>query len=445
MAYIQNDEEELQQGQGQPQVGQGSNLVDSSGGAGTSAGQGAGAGQGWTNIQAYLNANKGDTGSSQALTNAVGSQFGKERESFSGDSAKFLDDANKQVKGSIIGNDQADQYIQQAGDMYKYDNKNTTGGKTTLGAGEGSQQKVTPGQEYQAPTYDNGLSYGDITNKFQNFLGGQYQGPKEYNYNLSTDAQNYGSNLKDNAGFDTLMNDVYSKAAQKPLSSGQFQLQKQFDVNNENLVNARNNLSGQYDQLVADRDKTVGDTTSQLGQLENQYRGAQTGLKDYLGKQSNSYQTQIDKAEADARQSYNNEYKGGSGYGNSFSGIGFDPGREGDLSSGNANTLRDFLNSRGLGGDSFGHLTWEQLQKEQGIGNSGEGAYKFLKQPGQTDDVRDFRNQFASNTARLNDFYSAQDANYANTADPEERRYNAIQDFLGSNAARKQQGFKVRG
>jgi hypothetical protein len=46
---------------------------------------------------------------------------------------------------------------------------------------------------------------------------------------------------------------------------------------------------------------------------------------------------------------------------------------------------------------------------------------------------------------RLGEFYAGQDAQYANTADEQERTYNTIQDFLNSESPRKQQGFRVRG
>jgi len=436
VAFIDDNEDELGQAQGEtqgPQIGQGSNLV-SGGQGGASAGQGAGAGNGWTNIQAYLNANKGDTGSAQALSNTVNSQFGQEREKMTGDANKFVSDAETQNKNSIIGTSQADQYINQAGDLYRYDDKGTTGGKTTFGPGESAREKVTPGQEYTPATYDNGLDYGGVVNKMKSFLGGSYAGPKEYNYGFDTKTQNYGNNLKDNGGFDSLMNSVYANAAQKPLTSGQFQLQKQFDVNNQALSDARQNLSSGYDQLVSDRDKTVSDTTAKLGGLEEQYRNAQTGLTDYLGKQGNSYQAAIDRAESDARKSYNDSYKGDESYrSNALAGY---------------TNPNDRLRNAGVWGDDGRSLTWEQLQREQNIVNDPNGLadYNDIRR-GDTSysAVAGQKRNYAGNTTALNDFYTAQDNKYANTADAEERRWNAIQDFLGTGAKRKEQGFKVRG
>jgi len=436
MAFIDQDleDDELNQGQGgQPQVGGSSSIVGGTGGS--SAGQGAGAGGGFTNIQAYLNANKGDTGSGQALSNTVNSQFNQERDKFAADSSKFLTDAQNQAKQNYIAEPDAQKLIDQAAGLYRYDNKGTTGGKTTFGPGEGSQEKVTPGQEQTPVDYGNNYSYDDITKKFQNALTAQYSGPKEYNYGFDTKTQNYGSALKDNASFDNLMTDVYSNAAKTPLTSGQYQLQKQFDVNNESLANARQNLSGSFDQLTKDRDKTVADTTAGLGATEQSYRENQTKLNDFLNNRTNDYDQQISQAESDARAQYNNQFKTEkSARNNALSGYVPD----------NSPQLRDL----GVWGNDGKNITWEQLQNEQNQVTDPRGSayYNDIRRGDSSyAAVRDQKDKWKGNIDALNDFYFASDNKYANTADNEERAYNAIQDFLNSGKAKKEQGFKVRG
>lgn len=421
MAFIQGNPDDELQGQGQEgQAGQGQTPLVGAGsqqvGQGVSqGGVGAGGAGGWTNIQAYLKANEGDTGSSQALSKEVGSQFGKERDAIKQQSGAFVTDAEKQVNDSKVTTGQAGDMIEQGATDYDF----------------GGQQKS---------------SYTDGVNKIQGFLGNDYKGPKEYSYGFGADTQNYGEALKGGSGFDTLMNNVYKNQAGRPLSSGQFQLQKQFDVNNENLTNARGKLAGQFDQLGKDRDQTVTDTTAKLGGFEQDYRTTQNSLKDFLGRQSNDYDTQIGQAEADARAGYKQTFeKDHSGRGNTFSGK---FGNNYILNRGAAD-----LGASGVWGDRNGtDLTWQELQREQGLGSptSKDWYYNILK--GDAPLTGNYggsraalRDSFAGNASTLNKFYGEQDAKYGDTADKQERAYNTIQDFLKSDAKRKAQGFKVRG
>lgn len=385
MAYIENKEEDLingQQGQApqgsQPLVGGESQLVGNGSGV-SQAGVGAGGTGGWTNIQAYLGANKGDQGSAQALNKTVGSQFDNERKTFETDSKSTLGNAQKQVDDSRVSNEQADQSIKSAAENYSWD---------------GNQKS----------------EYSDGVAKMQNALNSQYAGPTNYTYNLGTQTQNYGNQLKDNTGFDALMKNVYSGAAQKPLSSGQFALQKQLDVNNQGLVDTRKNLSGAYDQLGSDRDKTVADTTSALGGYEQAFRTNQSALRDYLGQQSNKYDTAATQAEIDARKAYDTAFN---------------------------NDQLDIV----LGNGSFSSSVPKTAAGLESLANSALYQY-WLSNPGNLPGAQSI---YAPVRPTLDSFYSTQDAKHANVGDPEERAYNSIQDFLNSNEERKKQGFAVRG
>jgi hypothetical protein len=400
MAFIQNPEELEQQDQQQQQnqlVGGGSNIVSGTGGSNAAqpAGRGGTSG-GWVNLQNYFNANQGDTGSAQALDKQVSGQFDQERNKFQGDSSAFLQDAQGQVDKAKVSNEDADKAIKSGGSMYNYGTQST--------------------------------DYQDQVGKMQNALTGQYTGPRSYEYGFSNQTQEYGDALKNNSGFDKLMGSVYSKTAQRPLTSGQFELQKQLDVNNVALADKRSQLAGGYDALTGDRDKTVTDTTSALSDLEKSFRVNQNRFRDYLSGQANHYEESIGRAEADARAAYQDAYKNGkSGVGS----IGLDWIRSQEGGPNPARGTRDALGIYGA------DLTWDQIKREQDARFTALGGRDLYL---GYDPV-----SWGQRAGMLNNFYSQQDQQYANTADQDERFYNTIQDFLNSDTKRKEQGFNVRG
>jgi hypothetical protein len=454
--------------------GGGENVVAGSAPVGGQAPQQAGAGPGgtggWTNIQSYLDANKGGTGSAQALDKAVGSQFGQERNAFQNDSSKFLQDAQSQVDKSRIDDKQASDYINQASGLYSYADDQGKGAFTPVDdpsstqvtsdgqfsgsvLQKGTKKAPAPSQVESPYSSDQAASYTDIVNKFQNALNKEYTGPKDYNYGFSAKTQNYGSGLKDNAGFDGLMNNLYADSAGGSLTSGQFNLQKQLDVNNKALSDSRQNLSSQYDQLGADRDKTVTDTTKGLSGVEQSYRTNQNRLKDYLGLQSNDYDTAIGQKEGEARSEYNKLYDTGKTGQGSVGGFDSIAREDANGLPGIKLTYDGYApeNQRlGYGQDSVAaarqrvengiygdDLTWSQLQREQDKVNP---LYR-----GYWGNTADWTQDLGARKNSLNNFYSTQDNKYADTADKEKRSYNAIQDFLNSSAARKDKKFAVRG
>ncbi|MGE4131892.1 MAG: hypothetical protein AB7F86_09650 [Bdellovibrionales bacterium] len=398
MAFIQDRDDELQEqtpGQGQSPLvsGQGSSIAGSSGGE--AAAQGGGAGNGWTNIQAYLNANKNNSGSAQALSNTVNKRFDDEKNKITSDSGAFLQGAKGQVDAANVSNEKADDLVKQAGQNYTY----------------GAPQNQ---------------GYTDLVNQMQTSLNGQYQGPRDYTYGFSSKTQETGSALKDNnPGFDSLMNNVYSQTAGRPLTGGQFQLQKQFDVNNEALANARQNLAGSYDQLGQYRDQTVQDATKQLSGYEQQYRDNQNRLRDYLGYTQNNLTTQQAQKENEARNAYQQTLNDQSGY---RSAAEPEIAKYGRMYQ---DAMAGALARRGIWGD----LSWNQLQREQDVLNgTGPDAYRVYYDPSAG---------LAEHAGALNQFYGEQNAKYADTAADEKRRRNAIMDFLGLDGARQEQGFRV--
>ncbi len=450
MAFIDNqDDKQLDpnapEGQN-PVVGQGTNVVG--GGGGSAAGVGPGGTGGWTNIQAYLDANKGDTGSSQLLNKTVGDQFGQERSNFEGDSSKFLTDAQAQADSNKISNDQASGYINQAAQAYQYPGDDGKGGfdyaPVSTGTGQFSGtplQKATP--KITTPTLASETDptqqadYSGIVGKFQKALNDPYAGPKEYNYGFGDKTQQYANDLNDNPSFDTLMSGLYSNAAGSPLTSGQYELQKQFDVNNQALGDTRNSLNDQYNQLTADRDKTVTDTTTGLGNVEQNYRTGQNALRDYLSGQSNTYDENIGKEEAAARDAYNTDYTTGT---TGKKSIAMD--QIAAQNSDRQDQMADRFRNHNIWGDN---LTWKQLQDENsqvGINDNSadnRGGVSWFDQTGTLQPELNARKDVLGN------WYGNEDKKFAGTADQDKRAYNALQDFLNSGATKRDQAFHVRG
>lgn len=398
MAFILDQQEEEQNGQGQStqqplsggqsaQVGGGSNTTQNA-----SAGVGKGGQGGWTNLQSYLGANTGNTGGSQILDKNVSSQFGQEKSKIQDDSTSYVSNAQKQIDDNKVTTEQADQAINDAAMNYDW----------------GGQHKA---------------GYTATVDKMKNALTGSYQGPTSYNYSFGADTQNYGNALRDDNSFNKLMGDMYSKTAGGPLSTGQRALQNQLDVNNDDLQTVRSKLLNDYSGLNDFRDQAVNDTTQKLSNVERDYRTSQNALRDYLSGKTNELDTSIARQEADARKGYNDAFNSGSGR----KALGYDT--IAGIKGNNAEIAP--RTNLGVWGDN---LTFSQLQREGDAFKNGELKWYT---PDRDPDL-------ASKQALLNEFYSGQDAKYANTADEDERRYNALADFLGLSG-KKEQGFKVRG
>jgi hypothetical protein len=444
MAYIQQDDKlmggeqppntDYPQAQA-PTTGGASADVGSGGGGVSTAGVGAGGTGQWTNVQSYLDANKSGTGSAQALQNQVGSQFNQEKTALGQNAQTFLGDAQKQVDDSKIDDKKADELIGQAAGSYQWD-------------GSGNND------------------YNQTVDKVQGALTNQYSGPTSYSYGFSAPTQKYGQGLKDNGAFDSVMGDVYSKSAGKDLTRGQFDLQKQLDVNNEGLSSARQRLLEQYSGLEGERDKTVADTTGKLGGLADQYRQNQTSLADYLSGAANKFSTQQAQAEQGARQSYDTEYSSGQADAGSWgNGNLNDAIRSGLLgnwgpaisSTATHRNVDSFVN---MGDNGKAGVNWQDMQNmlngstsinennfydmlaREGVDSSNYGFESGEVMPYTRGIEQNYRDQ-ANNS--LQNFYSTSDQKYAGTADNEKRSYNSILDFLNQTGGRAQQGFKVRG
>jgi hypothetical protein len=273
MAILPQDDKQLQQGQqnqNQPVDSTGGSAGGSVGGSmgapgGTPATFGAGGSNAWTNIQSYLNANQGNTGSAQALSNKAGSSFDQEQNNLSSQSSQAKQQAQAQVDQNNLGQDKASQLVQDAASKYNYNN----------------------------PQND---QYNQDVSQISGALNAKYTAPTSFNYALGADAQNYGQGMQNDQGFQGVMQNVYNQAGAGPMGSGSLALQNQLDTNNQPLNDARTALMGKYAGLQQNVNQTNADTDAAVKAAQGQFGQNQQELKDYLTGQAKTSQGDIDAA-----------------------------------------------------------------------------------------------------------------------------------------------------
>lgn len=404
MAYLAQDDKQVgdekdQQSQvggsdsGPQIVGGASNVVvGGHGGGGPVNAGGAPGGGAWTNIQAYLNANKHTDSSAKALEDRYTSAFDKERESAIGEAGKIKDQAKQTVDSNIVGQDKASQLINQASQQYNY------GG-------------------------DHGQQYKDNVGQLENSLSAEYSGPSSFTYGISNDAQRY-SNLGDRGAFRNIMDEIYRDTAGGQMTGGQLALQRQLDTSNVALQNARNSALQQYSGLQGDIDQTVVDTTSALHDYGDQFRNKQEELKTYLGNLSNTARQDVTQREIEARQA-------------------LDTARASELSGiADLNTVYApkgwFFDTPG-GTPMSDNMSFADAEKFWDKTQYIKNAWDANADVGNP--ISTYYNNLKS---ALDNFYSNQTQQHHNTGDAEKRKFNTIMDILGrdENLA---QGFDVMG
>lgn len=240
-----------------------------------SAPSGAGGAGGWTNIQSYLGANQGDTGSANYINKQVGDQFGKEQT----DLYKAGADTVKQ------GMDQATHMKDEYSGVGK-----------ALDAGT------------QAYSWDGNQSdpYSGVVNQYKTDLNTAYSGPSSFSYGISQPTQQYATNLGDDKSFGNMLNDSYSQRAGQPMNNGQLNLQRQLDTTNDPLQQTRQNLLGQYSGLKTKVDDAVTKNNTALNNAATDYRTDQGHLRDYLSGAGSDLKTKISGDQGNKYQEYQN-------------------------------------------------------------------------------------------------------------------------------------------
>ena len=421
MAFIQTDDKLLdQQNQNQlqnqstsinaPLVGGGSSQVS---GNVSTAGIGAGGTGKWTNIQAYLNANKGvDTGATQMINDKVGGEFDKEKSQLQSTAAQTKSEAEKQVDPINDVKQNANQYLQQGQKDYSWQGNHGGGYQKALSA-------------------------------FNNARNAQYKGPQSYTYSFGAPAQQYQANLQNDESFNQFLGDMYQTKAGGQLSAGGRELQKQLNISNEPLQQARQNLLQRYAGLTDERDQTVKATNDAIQKAQSDLQSGKSYINEFLNSGGKSAGDSISKQEADAKAAYAEALKQGSGLssaGKSELEASLAESIDPDFGNRNRDTAQYHVNQLAPQGLFKDNMTFEDLLKEQDF-------YKdnFLPMWNQSaDETNRFQSQYDRNIRALNDFYSNQGQKFKDTADSEKKRFNLIQDILGGKD-RKKQGFDVRG
>jgi len=393
-------------------------FIQGSGGGGGNIGTvGSGAGGAWTNIQNYMSANQGDTASASYFSDKAQDAFGMDREKAKSEAEKKKQEANRQLEESTIGQDQASKLINQAGQNYSYG-----------------------GQANDA--------YSQATGQLRDAYSAKYQGPTQFNYALSNQAQNYGS-VGDDQAFQGIMNRLYNDRAGGQMNAGTMALQRQLDSSNPALEQARQNVVADYGQLNQDIEGLAQDTTQELGGVQDLFLDRQRELKDFLRQRADAENQARLQAEADAKAAYRDTFSGDK------TGIGsFDTRYMPRAAVEDADKIYD-MNDVGPDGSN---LTYKDLQSEFdeifNYLNPSSGRKKRFYSPNDyySDEDKAFYEDrgvvfpgdyLTDAESRLEDFYKDQREQYYNTGDAEKRRYNTIQDVLGNQGKTLDEGFFV--
>lgn len=243
------------------------------GGGSASAPAGAGGGGGWTNIQSYLGANQGDTGTSDYINKQVGDQFSKEQSD--------LDSAGAGVVQS--GVDQANKI------------KNDT-------AGSGGMLDAASSAYQWGDTQND--PYNQSVSTLKGDLNGVYTGPTSFSYGMSQPTQQYGSNLSNDKDFGQMLNQSYAQRSGQSMNDGQLALQRQLDTTNDPLQQTRQNLLGQYSGLQTKINDTVSKNNDALTHASEDYRTNQNALRGFLSGQSGDISTKIAQEQAAKHDEY---------------------------------------------------------------------------------------------------------------------------------------------
>lgn len=292
MALLPSDDKQKKDDGTDPQATPGVSPLSSSGspvsssGASPSSGTGGQTLGGFTNIQDYLSANSGNTGSAGTLAKQVGDAFNTDKQNVDQGSSQASSDAQKQVDSNYIGQDQASKMISQSAGMY----------------GQG------------------GSDYDSNKSKVQGALGATYQGPTSYSYGPSDTSNQYGQDLSNDAGFGDLMKNVYQQSSQgadgsgRALGSGGLALQQQIDSGNSKLNDTRQQLMSDYAGLTPYVDNAVGNANTAIGNAQTAVQTNKNALLDYLTGQQSANESDLQNKANNQTSGINSALTAATGY-----------------------------------------------------------------------------------------------------------------------------------
>ncbi len=281
MATLVDDKDKLLQGtEGQQGLGGAQGGPPSLGGSGESAfaggagggggvaapkGSGGQAGQ-WTNIQAYLNANKGNTSSSK-LVEDVGSKIGAEKSAFNSQASEAKSKADAEAEKTNVGQDQASKLIEDAS----------------------KQQRGSD-------------PYNAATGQLKSAVNATYEGPQDFTYARDAKNMEAGQQLGDDQQFGGLMENLYRGAVNKTgntMGRGALSLQKQLDLDPEAAAAIgaqRSKALENYAGLNADYETLVPQTSQAVKAAQGRFGSQQKSLVDFLTGAEGQNLSEIDGA-----------------------------------------------------------------------------------------------------------------------------------------------------
>ncbi len=231
--------------------------------------------QPWTNIQAYLGANKDNNSSSKLLSDNVGAGLDSEQKRYDKESS----DVSNQ-------------------------------GKTKADDSTNIVNQFQPNLDQSA----NGAGNADYAGKAKSFLGSEF-GVKPFTFATEGKTADSYNNLKNDNTFYNQQNDMYKKATGGQLSSGQGSLQTKLDTNNENLANMRSNILKKYTGITDDTATNVQKVNTDLNGYQTTYDtnkasldGSTRSNNSTFSNQSNDYQNQINGINSERQNTLNQFY-----------------------------------------------------------------------------------------------------------------------------------------
>jgi predicted acetyltransferase len=278
-ALLDDDEKKKQQDLSGGSVdelnGSGTSGVVSGGGSSNSLPTSGGNTQPWTNIQAYLGANKDNNSSSKLLEDNVGGALDTEQKRFDKESTDI-----------------------------------TNQGKTKAEDSTNIVNQFQPNLDQSA----GGAGNSDYSGKANSFLNSQF-GIQSYTFATDGKAADSYNNLKKDDTFYNQQNDLYKKATGGQLSSGQGALQTQLDTNNENLANMRSGILKKYTGITDDVGTNINKVNTDLNGYQNTYDTNRSNFgttartnNSSLNTQSNAYQNQINDINTERQNVLNQPY-----------------------------------------------------------------------------------------------------------------------------------------
>jgi len=281
MAYFQDDDklkpQELQNPQEQMQQQlSGGSAGAFAGGAPASSNalspQGAPSAPAWTNIQAYMQANRNPSQTGSLLRQDFGGKLEQEKQKFDTEANQAKTQAETQANQAKQAKDQASQLIEQASKNYSY---------------QGQQQDP----------------YNQAVGQLKQGIAG-YTAPRQFNYAMGQDAARIGEGLQDNGAFKNILGEFYAKRAGRALGTGARSLQDQFDTGDQEIANARADLQNQYSGLRGHVDQGIQATDQAVKQAAGQFDQSSNALRDQLIQQSTGDRQAMDAALAAAKDEH---------------------------------------------------------------------------------------------------------------------------------------------